>query len=266
MTVLPAVGALTGHRSEDLSRWLRELHKVAALTGQAALDALDAFLWAYGEWRGSEGGNAVPGAATGQQEALDDAAWATWQCAEDVSRLRETIVRLRRQQEAGQVDVWEPQTLRRQAANVGHFAGPDARTSMAADIAGVQAEAEALALELDTAIHRQAIRTAGEKVITNSNTLLGIAGTVDRSIAALVQLGAVTEADREAGKAAKLRAAHWRCDKRLGEAEVAAAGGAVGKAEKMRAEAAVMLRQDMAKAGLDTPPADEPPGQGTSGP
>lgn len=249
MTVPPAVGALTGHRSEDLARWLRELHKVASLTGQAALDALDSFLWAYGEWADSAGArDAVPLGAQDATEGPSDAAWAAWQCAEDISRLRETITRLRRQQAAGQVDPWEPATLRRQSANIGHLAGQPARQTMADDIQAVQAEAEALAVELDIGAQRQQIATHGQKLIVNAGSIAGIVGAVDRAVNELRRLGALTPDDDAAANAAKIRAAKFRSQRKIEESEVAAAGGRLQVAERLRREAGALLRIDMAKA------------------
>jgi hypothetical protein len=252
----PAVGALTGHSREDLARWLREVQKVAALTGDAALSACDVFLWSYREWAGrSADRDTVPSDPQEGSEPLDDRAYATWLIAEDLGRLRETMDRLRRQQAIpGSMPIWEPESLRQRAAAVGHLAGPEARAAAAEDIAQARQEAEALAAELDVSVHRQAIQAAGERPIVSSATVAAILGAVDRALAGLVKLGQVSDADRETARQAKLRAARYRSERRLAEAEVAAAGGNLKKAERLRREAGVMLQHDLRAAHLEPAP------------
>lgn len=148
----------------------------------------------------------------------------------------------------GPTPIWEAQSLRTRADSIGHLAGPEARATAAADIATAKAEAFALADELDVLLHRQQIATLGQKIIANASALPGIVGGIDRAVSELRRLGSLTPEDEAAAVAGKGRAVRYRCDKRLAEAEVVAAGGAIAKAERMRAEAAVLLKQDMAKA------------------
>jgi hypothetical protein len=56
-------GTLTGLPDADLERWLTEMRKACALTGPAALAAVDLVIWSLREWdQGrAEMGNAVPG-------------------------------------------------------------------------------------------------------------------------------------------------------------------------------------------------------------
>lgn len=257
----PAVGALTGLPVGEIDRWLREVHKVAALTGDSARDACDTLLWAI--WERFKAGNPVPPDAQDASDTLDDAAWARWQVTEDISRLRETITRLRRQRGAGQIDAWEPATLARQASNVGHLAGPVARETMAADIAAVQREAAELAGELVVAVQRQALVAYGARVIVNASSIPGIVGGIAQAVAELRRLGALTAEDEAMAERGTRRAVRYRSDRKMEEAEVAAAGGNIKKAERLRAEAAVLYRQDAARAGLVEQEGQRPDRSGT---
>lgn len=240
--------SLTGLSEPELDRWLVEVRKVAALTGQAARDACDVLIWAIREAEDRpDSRDAVPDGSPEPSEA----AWQAWQVTEDLSRLAETVARLRAAQTAGTLQPWDGSTLARQADNVGHLAGKDARESMAADIQAARADAQTLAAGIEVTFQRQTLVTYSSKPIVNASSIPGIVGGIDRALAELRRLGALTAEDEAAARAGKMRAAHYRSDRKMEEAEVAAAGGNLKKAERLRAEAGVMLRQDMARAGME---------------
>lgn len=244
---MPDIGALTGLTEPELASWLAEMRKATALSGEAALEACDTLLWSWSEWLSRRGDPpAVP-----DEPTLSDADYRASLLAEDIDRLRATMTRLRRSLAiAGALQSWDGDTLLRESDNVGHLAGQAARESRAGEITALREEAGALSREMATAVQRHALTLAGERTIIGLSTIGSIVGAVNHALRQLTEIGALSPEDEAAGLAAKTRSARYRCDKRLAEAEVIAAGGNITRAEKMRAEAGVMLRQDMSKCGL----------------
>lgn len=254
---MSAPGVLTSLTYAELGQWLAEIRKVAALPEADALMATDLFVWSLLEWnsqrpvRAFATGNGTR-AAPDAMEA-DDTAWEARQVEDDLARLRETMTRLRAAMALpGALPAWEPESLRRRADAVGHLVGRAARDMAATEIAAAKAEALALADELEIRIHVGQITDAGAVPILNASSVARIIGQVDRAVAFLREREAVTPAVEASARAAKTRAVKYRSDRKRDEAEVAAAGGNLRKAERLRAEAGVLYRQDMAKAGLDS--------------
>jgi hypothetical protein len=82
---------------------------------------------------------------------------------------------------------------------------------------------------------------------------LWLIADVDTALKGLSDQGKLATELQETGRRMKERAARWRSEKRLADADVAQAGGSEKRATRLRAEAAVLWAQDYAKAIL-TPP------------
>lgn len=246
------IGALTGLTEPELASWLAEMRKATALSGEAALEKADEVLWAYSEWLGRRVSETI-GIVSDIEPTLSDAEYRASLLAEDIDRLTATMTRLRRSLAIpGALQSWDGDTLLREADNLGHLAGRAPREARAGEIAALREEAGALSREMATAFQRHALRLAGERTIIGLSTIGAICGAVNHALGQLAELGSLTPEDEAAGRAAKLRAATHRSGRKLEEAQVAAAGGNLKKADRLRREAGAMQAHDMARAGLES--------------
>jgi hypothetical protein len=114
--------------------------------------------------------------------------------------------------------------------------------------AGPEAEEDwdaALARELETRWIRTLL-DAETRLLTTHASALRLMADVDTALRGLA--GKLTQEQEAQAQAAKERAARWRSDKRLADADVAQAGGNEKRATRLRAEAREMLKQDEARA------------------
>jgi hypothetical protein len=229
---------LTPLTDEQLAGWHREINRVATLTGADALEAVDNLLWS--------GAQAIEMAQSSGNETED---WEQNLMREQLARVGETIDRLRLAlaQPAG-LQLWEASTLRRDAEDLGHMVSAGVRQQFATEISAARLAASTLAGEVEAVCYAQAIRGGLEQPIHNASSVQGVITAVDRAAGALTKSGGLTPELGAIARKAKERAAQFRSQKKLEEAAVAAGGGNVKRAEKLKGEAGVMLAQDWSRA------------------
>lgn len=238
----PYAGVLTGMPRPQLLDWLREVRRVAALEGAAALEGVDTLLWSIRE--AVEARDARAGAREFDDEREDE----VW-LAEDLERVRDATERLRsRLGQPEAVHAWQPTALRDLARELGRHVSQRAGATMAAAVAEVQADALAVAMEAERRSDRTLLDRALAQPLHNANSVTTVLALVERAMEALWQRGGVTPEVRALARQARERAARFRAQRKLEEADVAVAGGKATKAAKLRAEARVVLAQDWARA------------------
>lgn len=240
---------LSGLTPAALEEWLAEIRRVAALQGRAALEAADALVW-----------NAAQ--AIGQAEAVglpaDGQDWETDLMQRQLDRVADTCARLHAAPPAS-LQLHNASTLRAEADRLGQLIEPGIRQTFAAKIMAIRSQAMATAAAVERTCHAQVILHALTQPIDNAAGVTRIIGVVDRAVESLTLASALTDELGQAATHAKGRAARYRSERRVGEAEVAEAGGNLRKAARLRAEAQVMLAQDLARA---CPGDSAPPGAG----
>jgi hypothetical protein len=233
-------GTLSGF--PDMAPWLERIRAIAAMPEPEALEATDSLLWSACE----EGGAAE---AEGQ--------WDDALVGEQLARVAHTVARLREALAEHPADLTRADAahLVREAAAIGQHAGPVAREGHAAAIVAARAEARAVAAEVDRCCLAREVTEAGSVVLRNRGSVTAVLATVDRALGALEACDGLTPELLTAGRAAQVRAARWRAEQRVAEAEVAKAGGNERKAARLRAEAREMWKQDYRRAfmGEDAP-------------
>lgn len=224
---------LTGHTSDELAEWLAQMRDVARLSGPDALDATDRLLWAYGEWR-----------ATGPPDPEDG-------LERDLAELRARMASLAALLDGGgEPRPYEAAVLRAQVESVGRSMDATERARHGDALAGIRTEATALLTRLHTASHQAALAKALSHPLLSAVSVSQILAAVEAAERALRDGGGWTGEREAMAREARTRAAEFRAQKRREEADVAEAGGNQRKAARLRAEAAAMLAQDRAKAGL----------------
>jgi hypothetical protein len=201
----------------DLEDWLAEIRKVAALEGQAALDATDVLLWSVLE----------------KAQAPDDASWLAQEAERDRESRKQEIARLRASlTQPALLRPFDGELLRREADRMEDSAERTEMLALSADLL------EAYALQQIEQARAQLVTPAGVPKLVRQ---------LDNSVEQLRQADRLTEKVKAETQEVKRRLASLRADRKREEAEVAEAGGNPKKALKLRAEAAVMLQQDLAR-------------------
>jgi hypothetical protein len=122
---------------------------------------------------------------------------------------------------------------------------------LAPEIETAREEAYEAAAEGEARYNEAVIEAALERDFANVSSARSVITQCDRAVEALANLKRLRPEVLFMAGQAKQRAARYRHDKRIDDAEVAAAGGTkagLGKAERLRREAAVMLQQDWEQA------------------
>ena len=220
----------------DLPSWLTRIREIATLPDAEALQQLDALLWGAFEIAG-----AGPEAERDWDEAL---------VQEQIQRVRSISERLRDtlQRRPQDLTLQDLDQLQRETGQIGFNVSREHVQKHAQAIAAAKAEAREVATQVELVYLTARIRDAGSLLIATAAAVLKVYGTVNRALEALQRSGQLTPGLEAEGRAAKERAARFRAQKKLDEAEVSEAGGNAKKATRLRAEAGVVWAQDFAKA------------------
>jgi hypothetical protein len=242
-------GALTGLSANQLAYYVEEMRKVAARTGNASLEAADTLLWAFqqAQEHGAmlTGDEPLPRVDDGE----DDSAWYARNLREDLDELTRETERTRARIGTPEILTgWEADHLRRRADNIGQRMPAALREQFAEQIATARTAANSVADEVEAAGCYGALLKARDRVIHGASTISAIIADVERATSELERRGKLTPELQQLARQAKERAARHRWQKKRDEGDVAEAGGNPKKAAKLRAEAAVMLAQDWARA------------------
>jgi len=173
----------------------------------------------------------------------------------ELARAREELGVLRREVSVAQealarevpVDVWTHGDLRRRADDLGRYWSPTIRERLAGDINELKHLGASTAEQVDL---QRWIRITEECASENFSS----AQTAARALRDLRQAEEFFASRKLTGewgvkiRQAKERSARYRANKKLAEAEVAEAGGNLKKTQKLRDEAAVLLKQDWVDA------------------
>ncbi len=225
----------SGFSRERLAEILRRVREIGQLDDSAALEALDEVLSAL---------RLEP-----EEDELDsDIDWQLKSLVESMERIRSTIVRVRAAADApGHQVLWDAQRLLEDADQLDHYIDSSLKTKYKDEFAQLRAEAKQAAREAERAAHTKMIQEHTTQVIHNASSVKSVIAGIDRAIDALRKLGPVPDDLSQVARQGKERAARYRSQKKLDEADVAVAGGNARKAEKLRKEAAALLTQDWAQ-------------------
>ena len=141
---------------------------------------------------------------------------------------------------------WAIANLRGAAQSLGEGLDDRLRAEFGPQIEAVRFEAMHVADAAEIRSHSDYLRICDQDVFKSVVSARGTIEAIDESVARLRALAALDGSLAEAARRGKERAVRYRGQKRIDAAEVAEAGGNSKKGAKLRAEAAVMLRQDWA--------------------
>ncbi|HZM01037.1 MAG TPA: hypothetical protein VFD43_12385 [Planctomycetota bacterium] len=167
----------------------------------------------------------------------------------DVRRLREAMA------SPDGAPEWFIDKVRNVAGHLGDGLDQRLRDEFGYRASTLAADALALALQAEIDNLRAALLDPTPEVFKSARGAANAIEEIDATIARLQHLQAFDGQLAEAARRGKEHAARYRWRKKRDDAEVAEAGGNVKKAAKLRAEAAVMLRQDWVVAF----PGEQPP-------
>lgn len=238
----------SGLSRSDLAELLRVLRTVCPLPDTEAIGALDKLLLGLKRDLNSDG-------------QPDELGWQRERAVADLDRLRQTIQRVRSAFiDPGPQLLWQGQSLRQSAEYSGSYLDPQIEASFRPEFLALQKEALDLADEGEIAAFTSALREAATQLIHNASSVRSIISSVDDAATELKKRERWTEDLERLQRFAKERAARFRSQRALDEADVAAAGGNSKKTDKLRREAAVLLTQDWLQAFPgEAPPASLPP-------
>lgn len=201
---------LSGLESQHLAETLAEIRRIARLTGAEALEATDLLVWTILE---RHGGTPLADEAVLQEE--------------DEARVRRELLRVRHAIERRQVRTpWDVEALRTEGR------------ALEATNPELAAECLAVAEAADRAAALAQLEALRDKPITTAVAIPGLLAQTAKLSGTLAdpEAEAMVQGIRE-------RCARWRYVRRMAEAEVAQVSNPE-KAERLRAEARVMLAQD----------------------
>jgi hypothetical protein len=182
--------------------------------------------------------------------------WRTNFFARDVERLRTQIERVRAAADVpGQNLIWDGRNLLSHFARLEDYLDPEIKRLCKDDLSALRAEVETVARESEITGNTKVIEEQVTQLISNASSVKGIIARIDESVSALRRMNSLSQETSRIARRGKERAARYRAQKKLAEAEVAKAGGNTRKSEKLRNEAAVILAQDWAQAF----PGEKPP-------
>jgi hypothetical protein len=226
----------SGLATERLVELLRAFRNISALPDDRAVKELDQLLTSL---RRELTGDDIP----------EDLRWQHQRALQDIDRLREHIDRVKAGMvAAGPPQLWDFDSLRMTASNMDDYLDPRVKAMLLNQIQALQHEAAIVADKAEVAAHSRIITDAGSQVIHSASSVRSIIGTVDDSVNFLRSKNKLSPDNEDLARKAKERAARYRSQRKLDEADVAEAGGNAKKAEKLRKEAAVILTQDWAQA------------------
>ncbi len=175
--------------------------------------------------------------------------------ADSIARLRTAMDRVESGTAGADVlPLWEVVGLRNDAERLAEYADPEVSARFSAELAAVKRDALTVAAAAEARIHAHTIHQGPDRDIHSVASVRAVVNDIDAAAAALSAAGLLTPALEERARAAKTRAARFRAQRRLDEAEVALAGGNAKKADRLRKEAAVMLAQDWRQVFPGEPP------------
>jgi hypothetical protein len=242
-------GALTGLSADQLAYYVEEMRKVAARTGPASLEAADVLLWAFQQ--SQEHGTAPAGRELlpPTDDSADDVAGYAQNLTEDLDELHRETERARARVGTPEILTgWEGGHLRQRADNIGHRMPAQVREHFAEQIASARTAANTVADELEAAGFYGLLLKARDRAIHGPSRVAAIIAEADRATKELERRDKLTPELQQLVRQVKERAARYRWQKKMDEADVAEAGGNAKKAAKLRAEAGAVLAQDWPRA------------------
>jgi len=105
-----------------------------------------------------------------------------------------------------------------------------------------------VAEDADVQWYETIILQSANRQLHNASSVKSIFGEVDKAVAILNGFGRLRAEIQSVAHASKYRAAQYRSQRKLDDADACSASGNNGRAEKLRREAAVLLAQDMKAA------------------
>lgn len=183
------------------------------------------------------------------EDGSDEAAWQRIDAFDAVDRLHDQLRRVRSGLlEPGPRLLWDAHLLRQLADQ--NRASVDRRIDMVLEpeMQALRRDASDLADEAEVAAYIHALKAARTQPIHSASTVRSILAELESTAAALKKRERWTEELDRILVEAKERAARFRAQRKLDEAEVALAGASHRKAERLRNAAAVLLAQDWALA------------------
>lgn len=146
-------------------------------------------------------------------------------------------------------------SLRWRADSFGNGWSEALRTEYAKKIQDWKKEAYTLADEIEVLSNIETIDECAKAIIHSVSSVQSVLSQLQRATTLLKQKNRMTSELERLIRRAKEKVAWFRARKKLNEAEVAQAGGGQNKAEKLRKEASVLIRQDWSSVFPD----EEPP-------
>jgi hypothetical protein len=175
----------------------------------------------------------------------------------DIRDLEASIAELRSRIQRGAFDSDSDALEEEMSSNIGDIGefciGPKALEEMEGDIQVVQAAARDLATEYNLMRCSSRIEATYQVVLNNTNTIARVAKELDEIEEFLKERIALTEEHRAAIAKGRQRLAWYRARRKLDEVELAEAAGNRAKADRLRKEAQVMLKQDWRRYLLSMP-------------
>jgi hypothetical protein len=234
---------------------LNAFRAIATMPDQDALKATDEVLAQILEGARGTGRLALDVTSLPYNENDDLESWQLHRAEEDLERIDQSIERLEAMLGApAGLQLWDAEGLKRSVDRCDEYMDKTIRERFAARIVELKRRAYNVASRVEAACFANEIRGSATQVIHSSSSVRSIIATVDRAAVALTNCGQLTPELAQTARAVKERAARYRCDKKLGEAEVAAAGGSDKRADKLRREAVAIIAQDWAQAFPGEPP------------
>lgn len=248
---------LSRHQLCALLDLIRCLPRIADTPDDEALQALDVLLANF-ETAKQE----VPSQTKHEVSSQTETEWQQRDFESRVARLKEDLDRHQKHIDRvraaiatpGSQLLWEARSLLAASERIGEYYETNIQDTFRSEINSLRAEAKEVAIEAEVAAHEHEIHQALTQTIYNSGSVKAIIENIDHSLISLQRMSRLQEKTVLQAREGKARAARYRCQKKLDEAEVAEVGGNGSKAQKLRREAAVLLSQDWAQAFPDEQP------------
>lgn len=235
----------SGFAQDDLATILKLIRSIAQMGDTEATAALDALLHRLSQSATSANQVTSPATSWGEQ--------AERRLLAEIEKLRNAI------EDPVLLAPWQPALIRQQADQLDQWLAIDPRHTER--VGQLRATVAKVAADAEYALARRSMADALTRPIHSTASARSILAGVEDSRQQLMRLGRLTGENDALLRQAKERAAWYRSRKCLDDAEVAAAGGNTKKVTKLRAEAAVLLRQDW----NDAFPGEQPPAVPTIG-
>lgn len=246
------VKMISGLDNEQIQYFLEEIHRVARLEGDLALVEADKLMWEILSSNKPMQGNTVVVDANPaiSSSPVDHIEYVDSLAEEDQSEtLRQLMVDLQSKLDK-EADITPNDiiVLESRVSWLGQFWDKKQREKFAGSSAKLREDAEKVLADLHEALHTQRVIKANHEPIAGITSVQRIYREMNEAHSFFLKKKKLGTELLQQIRSAKERAAKFRAMKKLSEAEVVAGGGNQRKADKLRAEASIMLKQDWAVA------------------